>query len=251
MAEAIFYLVRSGCAWRMLPRHFPPWPTVPSELTRWRPDGTLRRMHDRLRERARKKAGRDQEPFAAMVDAQTARATGAGGPERGFDAGKKAFGRKRHLLVDASGLILLAHIHSASLHDTVGARKMIEAMPTAALPRLELVWADGAYRPIRTVAEAGAWLACRDPVPSSAAGVALRSGGASGRLPCPPTPVGGRENVCLARPLAPPRTRLRAPARDWRGDDPRRHEPHHAWARRMRAQQLCRQSVRARLRIHG
>ena len=145
MAEAIFYLVRSGCAWRMLPRHFPPWPTVPSQLTRWRPDGTLRRMHDRLRERARKKAGRDQEPFAAMVDAQTAQATGAGGPERGFDAGKKAFGRKRHLLVDASGLILLAHIHSASLHDTVGARKMIEAMPTAALPRLELVWADGAY----------------------------------------------------------------------------------------------------------
>ncbi|WP_222183995.1 transposase, partial [Geminicoccus harenae] len=60
MAEAIFYLVRSGCAWRMLPRHFPPWPTVHSQLTRWRKDGTLRRMHDRLREHTREKEGRDR-----------------------------------------------------------------------------------------------------------------------------------------------------------------------------------------------
>jgi len=145
MAEAIFYFVRSGCARRMLPRHVPPWPTVHSQLTRWRKDGTLKRMHDRLREHAREQEGRDREPSAAVVDAQTARAAGAGGPERGFDAGKKAFGRKRHILVDASGLILLAHIQTASLHDTVGARQMVEAAPTAALPRLELIWADGAY----------------------------------------------------------------------------------------------------------
>jgi putative transposase len=120
-------------------------PTVHSQLTRWRKDGTLRRMHDRLREQAREKDGRDREPFAAVIDSQTARTTGAGGPDRGFDAAKKTFGRKRHILVDASGLILLAHIHAASLHDTVGARQMIEAAPMAALPRLELVWADGAY----------------------------------------------------------------------------------------------------------
>ncbi|WP_222185222.1 transposase, partial [Geminicoccus harenae] len=83
MAEAIFYLVRSGCAWRMLPRHFPPWPTVHSQLTRWRKDGTLRRMHDRLREHTREKEGRDREPSAAVIDSQTARTTGAGGPDRG------------------------------------------------------------------------------------------------------------------------------------------------------------------------
>ena len=78
------------------------------------------------------------------MDSATVRATGAGGPERGFDAGKKTFGRKRHILVDVSGLILLAHIHAASLHDTVGARQMVEAAPMAAWPRLELVWADSA-----------------------------------------------------------------------------------------------------------
>jgi putative transposase len=120
-------------------------PTVHSQLTRWRKDGTLRQMHERLREHVREQSGRDREPSAAIVDSQTVRATGAGGPERGFDAGKKTFGRKRHILVDVSGLILLAHIHAASLHDTVGARQMVEAAPRATLPRLELVWADGAY----------------------------------------------------------------------------------------------------------
>ena len=89
-----------------------------------------------------------------MVDSQTARTTGTGGPDRGFDAAKKTFGRKRHILVDASGLILLAYIHAASLHDTVGARQMVELAPTVALPRLELIWADGAYaKPFAT------WLA--------------------------------------------------------------------------------------------
>ena len=145
MAEAIFYLVRSGCAWRMLPRHFPPWQTVHSQLHRWRRDGTLKRMHDALRDRARQKAGRDREPSAAVIDSQTSRATGAGGPGRGFDAGKKTFGRKRHLLVDVSGLVLLAHVHAASIHDTAGARQMVEAAPPGDLPRLEQVWADGAY----------------------------------------------------------------------------------------------------------
>jgi len=79
-----------------------------------------------------------------VIDSQTARATGVGGPERGFDAGKKAFGRKRHILVDASGLVLLAHVHAASLHDTAGA-KLPVGTASAALPRRELVWADRAY----------------------------------------------------------------------------------------------------------
>ncbi len=102
-------------------------------------------MHDALRERARQKSGRDREPSAAVIDSQTSRATGVGGPERGFDAGKKTFGRKRHLLVDVSGLILLAHVHAANIHDTAGAKQMVEAAPAADLPRLQHVWADGAY----------------------------------------------------------------------------------------------------------
>jgi transposase len=145
MAEAIFYLVRSGCAWRMLPRHFPPWPTVYAQFARWRRDGTVRRMHDRLREQAREADGRSAEPSAAVIDSQTARATGVGGVERGYDAAKKTAGRKRHILVDAAGLVLLAHVHAADVPDRAGARRLIEAAPANALPRLELVWADGAY----------------------------------------------------------------------------------------------------------
>ena len=145
MAEAIFYLVRSGCAWRMLPRHFPPWPTVFSQFARWRRDGTVRRMHDRLRGLAREAAGRPPEPSAAIIDSQTARATGVGGPARGYDPAKRVAGRKRHVLVDASGLVLLAHVHAADLHDRLGAQALVGRAAPSELPRLELVWGDGAY----------------------------------------------------------------------------------------------------------
>lgn len=134
MVEAIFYLVRSGCAWRMRPRHFPPWQTVHSQRMRWPRDGTLRRMHDRLRELVREAEGR--EPSSVVIDSQTARASGAGGPVRGFDAGKKVFGRKRHILVDAAGLILLMHVHAANLHDTLGARQTRRRGPSSAGTRL-------------------------------------------------------------------------------------------------------------------
>jgi putative transposase len=145
MAEAIFYLVRSGCAWRMLPRHFPPWPTVYSQFTRWRRDGTIRRMHDRLRRLARQAEGRAAEPIAAIVDSQTVRATGVGGPDRGYDPAKRTAGRKRHILVDAAGLILLVHVHGADLHDRLGAQALVGRATPSELPRLQLVWADGAY----------------------------------------------------------------------------------------------------------
>jgi putative transposase len=242
MAEAIFYLVRSGCAWRMLPRHFPPWPTVHAQLTRWRKDGTLRCMHDRLRAHAREKDGRDREPSAAVLDSQTARATGTGGPDRGFDAAKKTFGRKRHILVDVSGLILLAHIHAASLHDTVGARQMVELAPMAALPRLELVWADSAYTgPFATWLEKERGWRMEVPFHRQRQAWRLRTGGAAGRLPRPPAPLGGREDLRLAVPITPPRPRRpRAATRNRGGDDPCRHEPEHAEARHVSGQRLCR-----------
>jgi len=145
MTEAIFYLVRSGCAWRMLPRCFPPWPTVFAHFRRWRLDGTLRVMHDRLRALAREAEGRASEPSAAIIDSQTARATGVGGPARGYDAAKRTTGRKRHILVDTAGLVLLAHVHAADLHDRLGAQALIECAGPGELPCLELVWADGAY----------------------------------------------------------------------------------------------------------
>ena len=145
MVEAVFYLVRSGCQWRMLPRCFPPWPTVFAHFRRWRLDGTLRAMHDRLRGLAREAEGRQPEASAAIIDSQTVRATGVGGPGRGYDAAKRTAGRKRHILVDAAGLVLLAHVHAADLHDRLGAQALVGRAGPGELPRLELVWADGAY----------------------------------------------------------------------------------------------------------
>ena len=125
LADAVFYLLRSGCAWRMLPRDFPPWATVYSQFRRWRMDGTIKAAHDRLRGRVRAAQGRDPEPSTAIVDSQTVRCSAAGGPARGYDGGKKVAGRKRHLLVDAGGLVLLAHVHAADLHDRLGAQALI------------------------------------------------------------------------------------------------------------------------------
>ena len=145
MVEAVFHLVRSGCAWRLLPRCFPPWPTVSARFRRWRLDGSLRRMHDRLRTLAREAEGRAPEPSAAIIDSQTTRGTGVGGPARGYDPAKRTAGRKRHLLVDAAGLVLLVHVHAADLHDRLGAQALVRRAAADDLPRLELVWADGAY----------------------------------------------------------------------------------------------------------
>jgi len=127
----------------MLPREYPPWQTVYYHFRRWRRDGRLRRSHDRLRKELREAEGRDREPSAAVIDSQVVKTTPVGGPERGYDGAKRTAGRKRHILVDTNGLVLAARVHGADLADREGGRRLLEEQPT--LPRLELVWADGAY----------------------------------------------------------------------------------------------------------
>jgi transposase len=137
------YVLRSGCQWRMLPRDLMPWDAAHRWFTKWRRDGTWGRVHDELRRQVRIGAGRDPEPSAAVIDAQSIK-TSEGGEARGFDAGKRTTGRKRHVIVDTMGLLLVVAVTSASVQDRAGGRAVLARLP-ASFRTVSLVWADGGY----------------------------------------------------------------------------------------------------------
>ncbi len=141
--NAIFYITRTGCQWRYLPSDFAPWQTVYYHFNKLKKLKIWNKISDALVKKVRIKAGKNESPSAAIIDSQSVKSTEMPG-ERGFDAGKKINGIKRHILVDTLGLIIALIVHPANIQDRDGAQLLL-AKITGRFPRLRLIWADGGY----------------------------------------------------------------------------------------------------------
>ena len=218
IVDAILYLNRTGCSWRQLPHDFPPWETVYWYFKTWTDDGLTDRIHDALRAAVRDAAGRDPMASAGIVDAQSVKgADTVGAHSRGYDAGKKVNGRKRHIVVDTLGLLIVVLVTAASLQDRDGGRRILDRARMA-MPSIALVWADGGY-----AGKLVTWVAryCRIVLEDRAEtrGAAHFRGSAA--------PLGGGTNPVLAGALATTRPRLRTPAHPFRSHGQMGHDRPH------------------------
>jgi len=156
--DAILYIARTGCQWRMLPKDFPPFTTVQGYFYDWRDNGLFEQINFELLLQVREAAGREASPTAGVIDSQSVKTTESGGP-RGYDAAKKIKGRKRHIVTDTIGLMLGATTHPADVQDRDGAPLVIEAIHDL-FPWLRHLFADSAYsgdKLLAALAKFGRW----------------------------------------------------------------------------------------------
>jgi putative transposase len=145
LLNAMFYLVRTACQWRNLPKDFAPWRTVYHYFRLWKRNGLSRQIHTHLREHLREVEGRQRQASAGIIDSQSVKSTECS-EQRGYDAGKKVNGRKRHVLVDTLGLMLLVLVLPANIQDRDAARQLLETFFGQKSRRgLKHIWADGGY----------------------------------------------------------------------------------------------------------
>lgn len=146
VVNAILYVARTGIAWRYLPHDLPPHTTVYGYFQAWETDGTAEEIHNTLREQLRKKKGRRILPTAAVIDAQSVKASpNAPDTTQGYDGGKKVKGRKRHIATDTLGLLLVLIITAAGVQDTNGGKLVADEL-AAKLPTVTKAWVDAGYK---------------------------------------------------------------------------------------------------------